>query len=78
MQTRFNRESIDYFNATCGPTIFRGDALPTAYRGNAFVCEPLSNLVHRRVLEPSGCTFVARRVEQGREFLASTDPPSAR
>ena len=38
------------------------------------MCEPLINLVHRRVLEPDGVTFVARRVEQGREFLASSDP----
>jgi putative membrane-bound dehydrogenase-like protein len=74
VQDRFNRESVDYFNASCGPTIFRGDRLPAAYRGNAFVCEPLTNLVHGRVLEPDDCTFKARRVESGKEFLASTDP----
>jgi putative membrane-bound dehydrogenase-like protein len=74
VQARFNRESVDYFNASCGPMIFRGDRLPAVYRGNAFVCEPLTNLVHRRVLEPSGCTFWARRVEVNQEFLASTDP----
>jgi putative membrane-bound dehydrogenase-like protein len=73
-QARFNRESVAYFNASCGPTIERGDWLPAAYHGNAFVCEPLSNLVHRRVLEPAGVTFIARRVESGREFLASSDP----
>ena len=73
-QARFNRESVAFFNASCGPTIERGDLLPARYHGNAFVCEPLTNLVHRRVLEPSGVTFIARRVEQGREFLASTDP----
>jgi putative membrane-bound dehydrogenase-like protein len=73
-QARFNRESVAFFNASCGPLIERGGLLPAAYHGNAFVCEPLSNLVHRRVLEPSGVTFIARRVEQGREFLASTDP----
>ncbi|MGC8643393.1 MAG: PVC-type heme-binding CxxCH protein, partial [Isosphaeraceae bacterium] len=74
VQTRFNRESVDYFNASCGPTIFRGDGLPHMYRGNAFVCEPLTNLVHRRVLDPAGCTFRALRVEVQREFLAATDP----
>jgi putative membrane-bound dehydrogenase-like protein len=74
VQARFNRESIDYFNASCGPSVFRGDGLPPSYRGNAFVCEPLTNLVHRRALEPEGCTYRARRVESGREFLASTDP----
>ncbi len=73
-QARFNRESVAFFNASCGPTIERGGLLPAAYRGNAFVCEPLSNLVHRRVLEPDKATFVARRVEKGKEFLASSDP----
>ena len=73
-QARFNRESVAFFNASCGPIIERGGLLPAAYHGNAFVCEPLTNLVHRRVLEPSGVTFIARRVEQGREFLASSDP----
>ncbi len=73
-QARFNRESVAFFNASCGPMIERGGLLPDAYQGNAFVCEPLSNVVHRRVLEPDGVTFVARRVEQGREFLASSDP----
>jgi hypothetical protein len=39
-----------------------------------FVGETLRNLVHRRVLEPAGATFIARRAEQNKEFLASTDP----
>ena len=73
-QARFNRESVAYFNASCGPVIERGDWLPASYHGNAFVCEPLTNLVHRRVLEPNGVTFAARRAEPGREFLASSDP----
>jgi putative membrane-bound dehydrogenase-like protein len=73
-QARFNRESVAYFNASCGPLIERGGALPERYRGNALVCEPLTNLVHRRVLEPAGATFIARRGEEGREFLASSDP----
>jgi putative membrane-bound dehydrogenase-like protein len=73
-QARFNRESVAYFNASCGPIINRGDLLPAQYRGDAFVCEPLTNLVHHRALEPAGVTFLARRVEQGREFLASSDP----
>src|SRR5206468_5320452 len=32
------------------------------------------NLVHRRVLEPNGVTFVARRAEASKEFLAASDP----
>jgi putative membrane-bound dehydrogenase-like protein len=69
----FNRERTDYFNASCGLTILRGEGLGPEYDGNAFVCEPLTNLVHRKVLEPQGVTFVARRTEHDREFLASRD-----
>lgn len=72
--TTYNRESTAYFNATCGPTIYRGNVLGDAYRGNAFVCESLTNLVQRRVLDDRGATFLARRAEPDREFLASTDP----
>src|SRR5580765_4688198 len=69
----FNNESVKNFNALSGLTIFRGGALGAEYRGNAFVGESLLNLVHRRVLEPNRVTFTARRAEQEKEFLASTD-----
>jgi len=70
----FNTESSSHFNAMSGLTIYRGTALGEKYRGNAFVGESLRNLVHRRVLTPNGVTFTARRGEDGKEFLASTDP----
>jgi putative membrane-bound dehydrogenase-like protein len=69
----FNRERTDYYNALCGLTIFRGDGLGPDYVGSAFVGESLTSLVHRRLLLPEGPTFVSRRAEEGREFLASTD-----
>lgn len=71
---QFNAERADYYNAMCGLTLFRGDALGDAYRGNAFVGESLSNLVTRRILKPQGATFVSQRAENSREFLASRDP----
>ncbi|MBX7166650.1 MAG: c-type cytochrome [Pirellulales bacterium] len=71
--TQFNRESALFYNALCGLYVYRGDALPSGYRGNAFVGESLSSLVHRRVLEPQGPSFVSRRSEAGREFLAARD-----
>jgi putative membrane-bound dehydrogenase-like protein len=70
----FNNESQTHFNASAGTTVYRGDALGEKYKGNIFVGEPLRNLVHRRLLEPKGVTFEARRTEEGKEFLASTDP----
>jgi putative heme-binding domain-containing protein len=61
----FNKESTSHFNALAGLTIYRGDA---------YVGETLRNLVNRRRLVADGPTFVGRRVERGKEFLASTDP----
>lgn len=69
----FNRERTDYFNASCGLTLFRGEGLGPKYQGNAFVCEPLTNLVHRKTLTPDGPTFIARRGEDQTEFLTSQD-----
>ncbi len=69
----FNEEPAGFFNASCGLAILRAGGLGAAYRGNAFVCEPLRNLVHRRVLRTDGPTFVAERAEAGVEFLASKD-----
>ncbi|MEX0676541.1 MAG: PVC-type heme-binding CxxCH protein [Pirellulales bacterium] len=69
----FNREPTDYFNALCGLTIYRGDAMGRDYEGSVFVGESLTNLVHRRALEPEGATFVSRRGEHDREFLAAKD-----
>lgn len=60
------------FTAACGLVIYRGDAMP-AYRGNAFVCDPTAALVHRDILEPAGATFVARRGEENKDFLATPD-----
>ncbi|MEX2559141.1 MAG: PVC-type heme-binding CxxCH protein, partial [Pirellulales bacterium] len=62
--------------AACGLGIYRDDLLGSQYTGNAFTCEPVNNLVHRRLLVPDGITFKAVRAgdEAASEFLASTDP----
>jgi putative membrane-bound dehydrogenase-like protein len=60
------------FTAACGLVIFRGDAMPQ-YRGNAFVCDPTAALVHRDILEPADATFVAKRGELDKDFLATPD-----
>jgi len=70
----FNNESTSHFNALAGLTLYRGDLLGEKYRGNAFVGESLRNLAHRRVLLPKGPSFIARRGEEQKEFLASSDP----
>jgi putative membrane-bound dehydrogenase-like protein len=63
------------FTSACGLTIYRDELLGAAFAGNSFTCEPVHNLVSRRVLTPDGVTFRAARApeEQDREFLASSD-----
>jgi len=61
------------FSAACGIHIWRGGALPEAYRGCAFTCDPTANLVHVDKLVPRGATFSAEPLLEGREFLASRD-----
>jgi mono/diheme cytochrome c family protein/glucose/arabinose dehydrogenase len=38
---------LNEFTGACAPWIYEGDALPERYRGNAIVCEPCGNLLHR-------------------------------
>jgi putative membrane-bound dehydrogenase-like protein len=52
-------QAVGFFTSACGPSIFRGTELPESYRGNYFVCEPVQNVVQRRVLKPNGSTFIA-------------------
>jgi putative membrane-bound dehydrogenase-like protein len=61
------------FTAACGVDIYRGDALPAEYRGNAFTCEPTGSLVHREIIQPVGATFTSKPAKEGVEFLASPD-----
>ena len=59
--------------ATCGALIYRGDAFPAAYRGNAFVPEPAANLVKRFTMSETDGIPKATNTAKGSEFLTSTD-----
>jgi putative membrane-bound dehydrogenase-like protein len=60
------------FTAACGVEIYRGDAMPAAW-GNAFVCEPTANLVHREVVSSHGAAMRAAPSAQQAEFMSATD-----
>ncbi|MCE9605846.1 MAG: c-type cytochrome [Planctomycetia bacterium] len=62
-----------YFTGAGGVTIYRGDAFPDEWKGIAIVGDVGSNLVHRKRLEPNGLEFIARRIDDKSEFVASTD-----
>ena len=57
------------------PRVSRDVPLGNEFAGNAFVCEPVHNLVQREVVAPDWITFAGRRAsnEQKSECLASTD-----
>jgi putative membrane-bound dehydrogenase-like protein len=61
--------------SACGVDIYRDRVIGERYYGNAFVCEPVHQLVHRMVLTADGTTFVGDRDtnEADSEFLTSTD-----
>ncbi len=58
---------------TCGALIYRGDAFPAAYRGNAFVPEPCANLVKRYTMAEKDGVVKATNTAKNTEFLTSTD-----
>jgi glucose/arabinose dehydrogenase/mono/diheme cytochrome c family protein len=64
---------LQEFTAACSPLVYRGTALPAAYSGNVFVCEPAGNLVKRNVVKENEGMLTASDPHPGREFLASTD-----
>jgi putative membrane-bound dehydrogenase-like protein len=73
---RFNHpESAGFFTSACGIGIYRDTLLGDEFAGNAFVCEPVHNVVHRVTLQSDGITFAASRAndEKKREFFASSD-----
>lgn len=73
---RFNDpQHANRVTSACGLGIYRDKILGTNFYNNAFVCEPVHNLVHRLVLSENGVTFSAERApdEAHMEFLASTD-----
>ncbi len=65
--------AIGYFTSAAGITIYRGDAYPPAFRGNAFIGDVGGNLVHRKTLVRDGVLMTARRADENTEFVTSTD-----
>lgn len=73
---RFNDpHAANRLTSACGPELYRDELLGAEFYGNAFVCEPVHNLVRRAVLVPDGISYTTQRAanEAASEFLASTD-----
>jgi putative membrane-bound dehydrogenase-like protein len=73
---RFNDpEGADHFTSACSVMFYTDDLLGPEYDNNAFVCEPVHNLVSRYLLKPEGVTFTGDHPpgQDRREFFASAD-----
>lgn len=64
---------LGVFTSACGLTSYQGGLFPTPYDSVAFVAEPVSNLVHADIIRDKGASFTASRMQEKKEFLASTD-----
>lgn len=64
---------LGVFTSACGLTSYQGGLFPTPYDSVAFVAEPVSNLVHADIVRDNGASFTASRMQDKKEFLASTD-----
>ncbi|MBM3845377.1 MAG: c-type cytochrome [Verrucomicrobia bacterium] len=64
-----------YFTGATGATIYRGNAFPSDYLGDAFIADCGSNLIHRKRVKEHRTSFTAERAqdELTTEFVASTD-----
>lgn len=63
---------VGSFTSACAITVYLGGAFPSLGLFS-LTAEPAQNLVHRDVLTPSGASYLAKRAQEGVEFLASTD-----
>ncbi len=64
-----------YFTGATGATIYRGDAYPPEYVGDAFIGDAGGNLVHHKRMRADGVSLIAERPadEKNIEFAASRD-----
>ena len=76
-QTRVNHpEQAGHFSSAGGMGRLVSSAFSERLVGSVFVCDVVSNLIHRNLLYPSGPTHRVRRApeEERSEFVASRDP----
>lgn len=60
--------------SACGITWYHGGLFPAPYDADiTFTAEPVHNLVHVNRVQADGSGFIASRIQEGKEFLASTD-----
>jgi putative membrane-bound dehydrogenase-like protein len=64
---------VGFFTSATGITIYRGNAYPEEFRGNAFVGDVGGNLVHRKTINSDGIVYRAERADPNEEIIRSSD-----
>ena len=75
-ETRVNHpEQAGYFSSAGGMGYLGISGYPEDLSGNIFVCDVVSNLIHRNLLQSKGGSYISKRspTEKKSEFLASSD-----
>jgi len=64
-----------FITSACSPCYYglNEPLFPERDRGCVYVCDPANNLITRDKLEPNGSIYKGKRIDDGVEFLASTD-----
>jgi putative membrane-bound dehydrogenase-like protein len=67
--------ALAWFTRARGCVVYRGNAFPSNYVGNAFVADSEAHCIHRMILRENGLVVTATRApeEQYTEFLLSSD-----
>jgi putative membrane-bound dehydrogenase-like protein len=64
---------VGVVTSSCGVTWYDGGMFPDSFQNVTFIAEPVHNLVHADRIKDNGASFIASRLYQKKEFLASTD-----
>lgn len=73
-ESRVNHpEQSGYFSGSCGITWYGSGALGEEYENTIWVADVVLNLIHVDKLIPNGAGFVASRVLEKKDFMASED-----
>ncbi len=65
--------TLNHFTASCGQSVYRGDALPADLKGDLLICEPVGRLIRRAKIIEQGGKLTLKNAYQQQEFIASTD-----
>lgn len=73
-ESRVNHpEQSGYFSGACGITYYGGGDFGSDYEQTVWVADVVLNLIHVDQIKPNSAGFIASRVQENRDFLASSD-----